>query len=185
MKRSEHCLPILLALLLIFTACGRNANLPDEPYAPVAYRLYPAPEGAYVGDVMPFVTEDGTLEIYYLYDTDHNGQGYHPIYLYSTDDLVGYQDRGMVLNYGQMTDPDPAIGTGCVMRDRDGFYHLFYTGHNDTGNGGMGKECVMHAASADRKTWAKDEEPLFFAPEGYSRDDFRDPEVFWVEEDAC
>ena len=185
MKRSEHCLPILLALLLIFTACGRNANLPDEPYAPVAYRLYPAPEGAYVGDVMPFVTEDGTLEIYYLYDTDHNGQGYHPIYLYSTDDLVGYQDRGMVLNYGQMTDPDPAIGTGCVMRDRDGFYHLFYTGHNDTGNGGMGKECVMHATSTDRENWVKDEEVVFFAPEGYSKDDFRDPEVFWVEEDAC
>ena len=160
-------------------------RLPDEPYEAVPYTLYPAPEGGYVGDVMPFVTDDGTLELYYLYDTDHNGQGYHPIYKYSTDDLVGFDDHGMVLNFGQMSDPDPALGTGSVIQDSDGLYHLFYTGHNDTGNGGRGRECVMHASSTDRETWVKDEEPLFFAPEGYSKDDFRDPEVFWVEDDQC
>ena len=44
------------------------------------YRLFPAPEGGYVGDTMPFVTEDGVLELYYLYDTDRNGQGYHPLF---------------------------------------------------------------------------------------------------------
>ena len=161
------------------------ATLPDEPYEAVEYNLYPAPEGGYVGDVMPFVTEDGTLELYYLYDTSHNGQGYHPIYKYSTEKMYGFKDHGMVLNYGQGSDPDPALGTGSVMQDRNGNYHLFYTGHNDTGNGGRGKECVMHATSTDRENWTKDEEPLFFAPEGYSTDDFRDPEVFWVEEDQC
>ena len=39
------------------------AGLPDEPYQAVEYNLYPAPDGGYVGDVMPFVTEDGTLEL--------------------------------------------------------------------------------------------------------------------------
>ena len=34
-----------------------------EAFAPVDYRLYPAPEGGYVGDTMPFVTGDGTLEL--------------------------------------------------------------------------------------------------------------------------
>ena len=43
----------------------------------------------------------------------------------------------------------------------------------------------MHASSTDRENWVKDEEVLFFAPEGYSKDDFRDPEVFWVERDQC
>ena len=43
----------------------------------------------------------------------------------------------------------------------------------------------MHASSTDRENWVKDPEPLFFAPEGYSKDDFRDPEVFWVEEEQC
>ena len=159
--------------------------IPDEPYEAVDYSLYPSPEGGYVGDVMPYVTDEGELELYYLYDTDVNGQGYHPIYKYSTQDLSGYEDHGMVLDYGKMSDPDPALGTGSVMQDPSGLYHLFYTGHNDTGNGGKGKECVMHATSTDRENWEKDENVLFFAPEGYSKDDFRDPEVFWVDKDQC
>jgi len=168
-----------LALSLLAPAAGGA----EEAYAPVDYQLYPAPENAYVGDTMPFVTEDGNLELYYLYDTDHNGQGYHPIHRFTTDDLCGYEDDGMMLSFGLMSEPDPALGTGSVLRDREGLYHLFYTGHNDTGNGGKGKECVMHATSADRETWEKHPEDTFFSPEGFSRDDFRDPEVFWVEEE--
>ena len=212
MKNRHFWLALLLLMAMLLSACGSGAapaeeapgtdgnlaqapaeeaaeelgeGLPDEPYEAVDYSLYPAPEGGYVGDVMPFVTEDNELELYYLYDTDHNGQGYHPIYKYSTDDLVGWEDHGQMLNFGQMSDPDPALGTGSVMQDADGLYHLFYTGHNDTGNGGMGKECVMHATSTDRENWTKDEEVVFYAPEGYSKDDFRDPEVFWVERDQC
>ena len=209
MRKQKNVLSIFLIMSLLLTACGAGsapaqtgqdaaaevaANesaellipaIPDEPYEAVEYSLYPSPEGGYVGDVMPFVTDEGELELYYLYDTDANGQGYHPIYKYSTQDLSGFEDHGMVLEYGQMSDPDPAIGTGSVMQDQNGLYHLFYTGHNDTGNGGKGKECVMHATSTDRENWIKDEEVLFFAPEGYSKDDFRDPEVFWVEKDQC
>ena len=151
----------------------------------VEYMLYPAPEGGYVGDTMPFVTEDGTLELYYLYDTDHNGQGYHPIYKYSTKDFCGYEDHGMVLNFGLMSDPDPAIGTGSVVQDAEGVYHLFYTGHNDTGNGGKGKECVLQATSTDRENWTKMTDFVMFSPDDYSKDDFRDPEVFWVEDEQC
>ncbi len=185
MRKKTAFLALLLTAVLLLSACGAPASLPDEPYAPVDYTLYPAPEGAYVGDTMPFVTEDGTLELYYLYDTDHNGQGYHPIYKYVTADLCGYEDHGMMLEFGMMSDPDPALGTGSVLQDRDGLYHLFYTGHNDTGNGGRGKECVMHATSTDREHWTKIPEDMFFSPENYSKDDFRDPEVFWVEEEQC
>ena len=94
--QKRHCwLTLLLILALLLSACGSAGapaeelaelpaeaaeeavaeSLPDEPYEAVPYNLYPAPEGGYVGDVMPFVTEDGQLELYYLYDTDHNGQG--------------------------------------------------------------------------------------------------------------
>ncbi len=174
------------ALSVLACGCGTpSGSLPDEPYEPVAYSLYPAPENAYVGDTMPFVTDDNTLEFYYLYDTDHNGQGYHPIYKYSTKNLYEYKDHGMVLNFGLMSDPDPAIGTGSVMQDKNGLYHLFYTGHNDVGNGGKGKECVMHATSTDRENWTKIPEDTFFSPDNYSKDDFRDPEVFWVDEENC
>ena len=185
MKAGHALAAAFLVLSLLVSAAGGSAGSSDEVYTPVDYQLYPAPENAYVGDTMPFVTEDGNIELYYLYDTDHNGQGYHPIYRFTTDDLVGYEDDGMMLSYGLMSDPDPALGTGSVMRDREGLYHLFYTGHNDTGNGGLGKECVMHATSTDRENWEKHPEDTFFSPDGYSRDDFRDPEVFWAEDEQC
>ena len=178
----------LLAAVMFLASCsgsGASGSLPDEPYSPVEYNLYPIPQDAYVGDVMPFVTEDGDLELYYLYDTDHNGPAYHPVYKYSTDDLVGFEDHGMMLEFGQLSDPDRAIGTGSVVQDKEGLYHLFYTGHNDAGNNGMGRECVMHATSTDREHWTKLPEDTFFSPENYSKDDFRDPEVFWVDDDQC
>ena len=175
----------LVMLVTVLFGCGGPSSLPDDPYEAVDYRLFPAPEGGYVGDTMPFVTDEGELELYYLYETDHNGQGYHPVYKYSTTDLCGYEDHGKVLDYGLMSDPDPAIGTGSVLKGQDGLYHLFYTGHNDTGNDGKGKECVMHATSTDRESWTKVPEDTFFAHDDYSNDEFRDPEVFWVEEDGC
>ncbi len=204
MMKKQSLIALLLILALLLSACGSAAapaaelaeeqpepveessyeKLPDEAYEAVPYMLFPAPEGGYVGDVMPFVTDEGKLEIYYLYDTDNNGQGYHPIYKYTTEDFCGYEDNGLMLNFGQMSDPDPALGTGSVMQDPDGLYHLFYTGHTSIGNGGQGTECVMHASSTDRENWVKDG-VLFNAPEGYSSVDFRDPEVFWVERDQC
>ena len=174
-----------VGMISLLAGCAGEQTIIEEPYEAVEYHLYPAPEHAYVGDTMPYVSEEGELELYYLYDTDHNGQGYHPIWMYSTADLHSYSDNGLMLNYGLMSDPDPAIGTGSVLKDQDGQYHLFYTGHNDTGNHGMGKECIMHAVSEDRRNWTKVPEDTFFSPDGYSKDDFRDPEVFWSESDQC
>ena len=185
MEKKHAIIALGLGAAALMTGCAVSYPVSTEPYEPVEYRLYPAPEDAYVGDTMPFVTEDGTLELYYLYDTDHNGQGYHPVHKYTTKDLLSYEDHGEMLPFGLMSDPDPAIGTGSVMQDQEGLYHLFYTGHNDTGNSGNGKECVMHATSTDRENWTKIPEDTFYAPEGYSKDDFRDPEVFWAEEDQC
>lgn len=196
MNKRHAWTALILLLAMVLASCGGATAeqpkpgkpaepVPDEPYAAVDYNLYPTPDGGFVGDVMPFVADDGTLELYYLYDSTRNGQGYHPIYKYSTKDFHGWKDHGMVLNYGLMSDPDPALGTGCVMQDREGLYHLYYTGHNDTGNGGKGKECVMEATSTDRENWTKKEGVVFFAPDGCSKDDFRDPEVFWVDRDQC
>ncbi len=76
MKNSKALLVLLLLMSLLLAACGSTAvegnlaqdsensyyePLPDEAYEAVEYSLYPAPENAYVGDVMPFVTDDGTL----------------------------------------------------------------------------------------------------------------------------
>lgn len=157
-----------------------------QTYQAVPNRLFPTSHDAWVGDVMP-MSDGKELKLYYLYDTDHNGPLYHPIWLFTTDNLYEYNDMGLAVNYGPDLDaPDSAIGTGCVMQDREGKYHCFYTGHNDTApSKGMDKECVMHAVSEDGLSWTKVPEDTFYAPDHYSSDDFRDPQVFWNEEAGC
>lgn len=157
-----------------------------ETYQSVPYRLYPTSAGAWVGDVMP-MTEGDTLHLYYLYDTDHNGEGYHPIWKFSTRNFYEYQDDGLMVNFGGTNEePDRAIGTGSVLVGQDGLYHCFYTGHNDHfPEKGLDKECVMHAVSTDNQNWTKLPEDTFYAPQQYSGDDFRDPFVFWNEEEQC
>ena len=157
-----------------------------QTYQAVPNRLFPTSHDAWVGDVMP-MSDGKELKLYYLYDTDHNGPLYHPIWLFTTDNLYEYNDMGLAVNYGPDLDaPDSAIGTGCVMQDREGKYHCFYTGHNDTApSKGMDKECVMHAVSDDGLSWTKVPEDTFYAPDHYSTDDFRDPQVFWNEEAGC
>ena len=61
LMRRVRLLSVLILLVILISACVGNTTLPDEPYSPVAYSLYPCPEDAYVGDTMPYVTEDGTL----------------------------------------------------------------------------------------------------------------------------
>lgn len=158
----------------------------QEIYEKVPYRLYPTSENAWVGDVMP-MAEGDTLHLFYLYDTDHNGPGYHPIHKFSTENLYEYRDEGLAVNYGgSPEDPDRAIGTGSVLKGQDGRYHCFYTGHNDSfPEKGLDRECVMHAVSEDNITWTKIPEDTFYAPEAYSGDDFRDPFVFWNQEEEC
>lgn len=157
-----------------------------EQYESVPYRLYPTSENAWVGDVMPMADENG-LQLYYLYDTDHNGVGYHPIYKFSTTNFYEYSDDGLAVPFGDsMDDPDLAIGTGSVLKAQDGLYHCFYTGHNDTfPEKGKDKECVMHAVSEDNVKWTKLPEDTLYAADNYSGDDFRDPFVFWNEEEQC
>ncbi|MDE7325517.1 MAG: family 43 glycosylhydrolase [Lachnospiraceae bacterium] len=166
-------------------ALSENDRIKEE-YKSVPYRLFPTSKDAWVGDVMP-MSDGKQLHLYYLYDTDHNGVGYHPIHKFSTTNFYEYSDDGLVLPYGSSRDDaDLAIGTGSVFVAQDGRYHLFYTGHNDMfPEKGLDKECVMHAVSDDNVNWEKIPEDTFYAAENYSGDDFRDPFVFWNEEEAC
>ncbi|WMJ86798.1 family 43 glycosylhydrolase [Anaerocolumna sp. MB42-C2] len=149
------------------------------------YKLFMTSENNYVGDIMP-LTDDKGIQLYYLFDTDHNGIGYHPIYKFSTSNLYNYSDDGLAIPYSNSSDdPDIAIGTGSFLL-ANGVYHCFYTGHNDSyPDKGLDKERIMHAISSDNKKWEKISKDTFQAPEEYSGDDFRDPFVFWNEEEKC
>ena len=113
-----------------------------------------------MGDVMPFY-DDGVMNIYHLQNSrGSQSMFYHPISRLTTTDYVHYKDEGIAINYEEeFSSPDAAIGTGSFIKDENGLYHCFYTGHNaEEGTGLPYIEVVRHATSPDQVTWTKDEE---------------------------
>ena len=142
--------------------------------------VFPQTENALVGDTMPFF-DNGVMNVFYLADQRDGKTGYHPWALYRTEDYCTYEDAGIVIPYAESaTEQDIALGTGCVIKDQDGLYHAFYTGHNDYY---APKEAVMHATSSDMLNWTKIPADTFIAGEKYSTEDFRDPYVLYVPEE--
>ena len=143
--------------------------------------IFPASVEGLVGDTMPFY-DDETYNVFYLADQRDGKQGYHPWGLIKTTDFTSYDDKGVVLNYGDsVEDQDIALGTGSVIKGKDGQYHAFYTGHNDMFEP---KEAVMHAVSPDMENWEKIPEDTLYAGDNYAQNDFRDPYVYYVESDG-
>lgn len=174
---------ILLVLMLLLCGCGGPGDT-TEPQTASEYPEIPVfpKSDAFVGDTMPFY-EGGKMNIFYLADQRDGKTGYHPWGLLRTEDYCSYEDMGIVLPYGNdAKDQDIALGTGCVIKDQNGGYHAFYTGHNDFYSP---KEAIMHATSPDMLNWTKIPEDTFIAGPDYSLDDFRDPYVFYVEEEQC
>lgn len=150
----------LMAVLLL-SACGTPAQQPGAESAQAAagetlegleeVNVFPKSD-CFIGDTMPFY-EDGTMYVYYLADLRDGKTGYHPWALMTTQDYCTWEDKGIVIPYGEDTkDQDIALGTGCVMKDQKGLYHAFYTGHNDHY---APKEAIMHATSEDLVNWTK------------------------------
>lgn len=141
-------------------------------------QLFPTLDTSFVGDPMPYY-EDGVFHVFYLEDLRDGKAGYHPWSLYETSNFYEYENKGEVIPYGNsLEDQDIALGTGSVIKDHNGLYHAFYTGHNDTYSP---KEAVMHATSTDMVNWTKIPEDILYAGEAYAADDFRDPYVLYVE----
>lgn len=142
--------------------------------------LFPTSEAGFVGDPMPYY-EDGVFHVFYLEDLRDGKLGYHPWSLYETGNFYEYEYRGQVIPYGDSAQAqDIALGTGSVIKDQNGTYHAFYTGHNDHF---QPKEAVMHATSGDLLNWTKIPEDTLFAGDHYPDVDFRDPYVLYVEEE--
>lgn len=144
-------------------------------------QLFPTSDRSFVGDPMPYY-ENGKFHIFYLEDLRDGKATYHPWTLYETSNFYEYENRGIVIPYADTLDAqDAALGTGSVIKDKNGLYHAYYTGHNDAYSP---KEAIMHATSEDMINWTKMPEDTFFAEEAYSKDDFRDPYVLYVEEEG-
>ncbi|NRD80999.1 DUF4975 domain-containing protein [Bacillus sp. BRMEA1] len=138
--------------------------------------IYPRNKESWVGDPMPFF--DGqSFEVFYLEDLRNRDKGFHPWSLLSTKNFFEYKNEGIVIPYvNDSQSQELALGTGSVIKDKEGTYHAFYTGHNENKTP---KEAIMHAVSKDMKKWTKQPDDTFYGSNQYEKDDFRDPYVFY------
>lgn len=181
----------LLAAICILTSCNLsfNSGNNDTDKTGLARKGSVNQEGlkvnpnsvvGYVGDPMPFY-EDGVMNVYYLQDGRNTWLGFHPFALMTTTDMVSYHDHGEVIPYvDSIYSEDLALGTGSIIKGKDGYYHCFYTGFNGNKSSGLPfKEKIQHAVSTDKINWTKIPEHGFYG----GQDDFRDPYVYYNETD--
>ena len=144
-------------------------------------------DGSPVGDVIPFY-DDGTYHLFVL--TPPPGSLYFPERLYTTwrhlrsRDLLHWEQLPDALAPGEPGAPDDCgIWTGSVIR-AEGRYHIFYTGYS---LGRSMPQTVCRATSDDGVVWKKDPDNPVSVPrlEHFEGKDWRDPYVFWNEEEGC
>lgn len=143
------------------------------------------PDDGWAGDFIPFYWQ-GEYHLFYLKDyrdKDTYGEGMSWFHI-KTHDFVTFTDLGQALPHGGQTDQDLYVFTGCVL-EKDGQFHIFYTGHNPYFRAqGRAEQAIMHATSPDLVTWTKDcpNRILYADSERYEIHDWRDPFVFWIDE---
>ena len=139
------------------------------------------------GDAIPFY-HDGKYHIFSL--TSPPGTTVYPARLRTTwshcvsEDLVHWTELPTALYPGEGKEPDASgVWTGSVIY-AEGRYHIFYTGYCLPAKY---QQTICHATSDDGITWTKDPANPVILPmtELYESLDWRDPYVFYNEEDAC
>ena len=137
------------------------------------------------GDAIPFYHE-GKYHIFSL--TSPPGTTVYPARLRTTwshsvsEDLVHWEELPTALYPGEGDEPDASgVWTGSVIYG-EGKYHAFYTGYCLTAEY---QQTICHATSEDGITWTKDAANPVITPmiELYEKLDWRDPYVFYNEED--
>ncbi len=149
--------------------------------APKTKFLHYAPDEGFVGDVIPFY-RDGVYHAFYLRRRPGRGTSYG--HARSTD-LVNWEELPDAIDVGGPDEPDAVnCFTGCVV-ERDGVGYLFYTGFAP-GSKRFPRETTCLATSTDFVHWTKAaDNPILTSDERwYERDDWRDPYIFWHEEEG-
>lgn len=136
------------------------------------------------GDAIPFFHE-GKYHLFYLESSTHTydqpARGRTPWRHIVSDNLVDWEDLGIVLPLGEGDDPDiDGIWTGSILAV-DGVLHIFYTGGRTTADI---PQTICHATSTDGVLFKKSSSnPIHFPPsEWLEQRDWRDPYVFWNED---
>ena len=138
------------------------------------------------GDAIPFY-HDNVYHIFSL--TSPPGTTVYPERLRTTwehsvsRDLVHWEEVETALYPGEGEEPDACgVWTGAAIYGQ-GKYHIFYTGYNYNIHY---QQTICHAVSQDGIHFEKDpKNPIIVPYEGYELVDWRDPYVFYNEDDKC
>lgn len=165
----------------------------DYMITPVQMRfdktLHFRPDSGVVGDIIPFYWK-GVYHVFYL-----KGAGWGHL---TSQDLVRWEELPDALEKGPDGAPDAEnCWTGSIV-EKNGVFHLFYTGKNSLDP--KGDQKVMQATSTDLIVWAKRPEDTFYADgtiywsksvngpiddkQIYHHQAFRDPDVIWNEAES-
>lgn len=152
--------------------------------------LFYRPEKAWVGDLIPYY-ENGTFYAYYLHDPRMLEGKYAEEttwHLVTTKDFVHIDYKGEAIKRGTNEEYNLNNYTGSVIKDNQGKYHAFYTAFNENKPYVNGKsvQLVMKAVG-DSLCELETDIDFLFPSDGiiYEEFDWRDPFVFWVEEEQC
>lgn len=141
------------------------------------------PPIGWFGDPFPYY-EDGKFYIYYLQDWRGAQPYLHPFHLVTSSDMSSFSYQGEALPVGPSSAQDAALCTGSIIKNKEtGFYYMFYAGHKSNNDPNTPTQAVLLALSKDLKNWVKDETfYLSINADGYNRNDFRDPFVYFDDE---
>lgn len=151
--------------------------------------LFYKPEGAWVGDLIPYY-EDGTYYAFYLHDPRCKKGEYAEEttwHLVTTKDFAHCSYHGEAIPRGGEKEPNKNAYTGSVIKAEDGTYHVYYTAYNaDVKIDGKSIQSVMRARGKDLYHLENDMDFLFTADDSiYESFDWRDPYVFYNEQESC
>jgi beta-fructofuranosidase len=151
--------------------------------------LFYRPKDAWVGDLIPY-WEDETYYAFYLHDPRPEKGIYAEKttwYLVSTQDFIHFMDHGRAIVRGGDDKPNKNIYTGSVFKAPTGDYYAFYTAFNENVKfKGKNLQSVMVARGKDILHLETDESFIMQADDSiYESFDWRDPFVFWNQEDRC
>ena len=152
--------------------------------------LFYQPENAWVGDLIPYY-EAGVFYAYYLHDPRILEGKYAEEttwHMVTTKDFVNIDYKGEAIKRGTNEEYNLNNYTGSIIKDDQGKYHAFYTAFNENKpyKNGKSVQLVMKAVGEDLCELKTDSSFLFPSDvKIYEEFDWRDPFVFWVEEEQC
>jgi len=144
------------------------------------------PEDGYFGDPIPFFW-NGVYHLFYLkapLEPKRHGADFSCYEHISTTDFLQWKEHPVVIEPKDNSPDAMGCWTGSII-EKDGLFYLFYTGHN--GRHPTEPQTVCVATSRDLDHWEKGERnPILLPnPRIYNIKHWRDPFVFWSEEEHC